>query len=353
MGLPEFPQDPGSMTRDDAINQIISSIAMEELGLSHILNAEGEKLQYVLGTLEGSGGLNPTLDELIQVNDSVQRTLSTAMQNQMFLQNKMATALGAAFPVSPDPSGTPSTRGLVNPPADSLARGMVVPAYDDDDAPGYVMGQMVMSGGKVYVVVEAPPVGEPGRSDDYAPLGGGDDSDNDDGDDDIRATLQFSSGPSPATLIVAPLGVASTTVYIGDGIAMPGADIMGTPFTLPVLGDSISVAVGTDGTLDSLVANFTTDAGAAASLEPIQVHAQLYYAAPGSDAFEPIAASKLDLDPPQPALSVATAMTASFDDINFPVAAGGRLILAYNTTSGLATAAGALIGAASASATII
>ena len=30
-------------------NEIISSIAAEELSLSHILNAEGEKLQYVLG----------------------------------------------------------------------------------------------------------------------------------------------------------------------------------------------------------------------------------------------------------------------------------------------------------------
>lgn len=27
---------------------------MEELGLSHILNAEGEKLQYILGMLEGT-----------------------------------------------------------------------------------------------------------------------------------------------------------------------------------------------------------------------------------------------------------------------------------------------------------
>jgi hypothetical protein len=31
-----------TLSREDAISLIISSIAMEELGLSHILNAEGE-----------------------------------------------------------------------------------------------------------------------------------------------------------------------------------------------------------------------------------------------------------------------------------------------------------------------
>ncbi len=76
---------------------------MEELGLSHILNAEGEKLQYVLGTLEGSSGLSPSVDELLQVNKSLQQTLSSAMQSQMFLQNKMSSALNA--PVLQGPTG--------------------------------------------------------------------------------------------------------------------------------------------------------------------------------------------------------------------------------------------------------
>ena len=35
------------MTREEALTMIIASIAMEELALSHILNAEGEKLQYM------------------------------------------------------------------------------------------------------------------------------------------------------------------------------------------------------------------------------------------------------------------------------------------------------------------
>ena len=45
-----------------AVNQILSSIAMEGLALSHILNAEGEKLQYVLGTLHNEGSSKESVD---------------------------------------------------------------------------------------------------------------------------------------------------------------------------------------------------------------------------------------------------------------------------------------------------
>ena len=40
MSLPSFPVVNPPIEREDAVNQILSSIAMEELGLSHILNAE-------------------------------------------------------------------------------------------------------------------------------------------------------------------------------------------------------------------------------------------------------------------------------------------------------------------------
>ena len=45
MSLPSFPVVNPPIEREDAVNQILSSIAMEELGLSHILNADGDKLQ--------------------------------------------------------------------------------------------------------------------------------------------------------------------------------------------------------------------------------------------------------------------------------------------------------------------
>mgnify|MGYP006922539632 CR=1 FL=1 len=53
MSMPTFPKIDPPLSREGSLNEIISSIAAEELSLSHILNAEGEKLQYVLGTLPG------------------------------------------------------------------------------------------------------------------------------------------------------------------------------------------------------------------------------------------------------------------------------------------------------------
>ena len=118
MSLPSFPVVDPPIEREDAVNQILSSIAMEELGLSHILNAEGEKLQYILGTLPGLSGPPATVSDVLAANESVRRLLETAVQNQLFLKAKMQGALevspmqgptGPAGPTGPTgPAGGPT-----------------------------------------------------------------------------------------------------------------------------------------------------------------------------------------------------------------------------------------------------
>jgi hypothetical protein len=55
MSFPNIPNVTPSIcvSRDDALNLLLSSIAFEELGLSHIINAAGEKIQYALGLIPG------------------------------------------------------------------------------------------------------------------------------------------------------------------------------------------------------------------------------------------------------------------------------------------------------------
>ncbi|WP_042891082.1 hypothetical protein, partial [Bacillus cereus] len=103
-----------TLTREESINLILASIAMQELGLAHIINAEGEKIQFALGTLTESLSPPPTFDQLIQLNQSVQSTLQSAMENEIFLKAKLEGVLstpvltGPTGPIGPTgPSGGP------------------------------------------------------------------------------------------------------------------------------------------------------------------------------------------------------------------------------------------------------
>ena len=111
LSQPSFPNNP-DITRDDAVNQILSSVAMEELGLSHVINAEGEKLQYILGTLPGITGPAATIEDLLNANESVQNLLQNASYNQLLLRSKMQQALAASEMTGPTgPAGPAGPAG--------------------------------------------------------------------------------------------------------------------------------------------------------------------------------------------------------------------------------------------------
>ncbi len=67
---------------EQAYVDVIESIALEEVGLAHIINAEGEKIQKALDLAENT-------DDLLKINNSVKRTLATVNHSQMLLQYKL------------------------------------------------------------------------------------------------------------------------------------------------------------------------------------------------------------------------------------------------------------------------
>lgn len=105
MSMPSFPPNGADLTREEALTMIIASIAMEELALSHIINAEGEKLQYILGTLPGAKPCAGPQD-VLAVNKSVASLLDVVAQNQMLLKNKLEKVLEAC-PSPPPPCPPP------------------------------------------------------------------------------------------------------------------------------------------------------------------------------------------------------------------------------------------------------
>lgn len=64
MGMPVITAS--TTTREQAITDLIQSVALEETALSHILNAEGEKIQKVVAM----EGVTPEI--LLETNKSVE-----------------------------------------------------------------------------------------------------------------------------------------------------------------------------------------------------------------------------------------------------------------------------------------
>ncbi|MEW4023422.1 collagen-like protein [Bacillus sp. YAF8] len=76
-------------SRDDTIDLLLSSIAMEELGMAHILDAEGEKIQYALGTIPGLTGPPSSLADILNLNESVRHTLDNLIKQELLLGSKL------------------------------------------------------------------------------------------------------------------------------------------------------------------------------------------------------------------------------------------------------------------------
>ena len=97
MSFPNIPSVDAtvSITAEDSVNLLLASVAFEELGIAHIINAEAEKIQYVLGTLETTTplGVPATIDEILEVNSSVNTTLKNLIKKEMLLEFKLEDSM--------------------------------------------------------------------------------------------------------------------------------------------------------------------------------------------------------------------------------------------------------------------
>ncbi|SFI70656.1 hypothetical protein SAMN04488574_10451 [Bacillus sp. 71mf] len=150
-----FPNIPNitptiSVTTAQTIPLLLSSIALEELALAHIINAEAEKLQFVLGTLpSGRTTLSPpvvTISNLLIVNSSVQRTLRDVIKKEMLLEFKFENVLDLLATVSPPPPPTVTVTLNVDP--------TMICAFETGPNESVLTGQVLVNG-------SPPPAGTP------------------------------------------------------------------------------------------------------------------------------------------------------------------------------------------------
>lgn len=112
MSMPEFPEPNPDFSQEQALTMILSSIALEELSLSHIINAEGEKIQYIL---KNTCCQSPAdTKDILAVNKSVKELLDSVLQNQIILKNKMDKVL-EYLPQPPAPPAPPCSPEPCNP----------------------------------------------------------------------------------------------------------------------------------------------------------------------------------------------------------------------------------------------
>lgn len=81
MGMPVIVNS--DISRCNAITDLIESVALQQAALAHILNAEGEKLQHVIG----SECATPEL--LLETNKSVRAMVDSVAKIEMILQYKL------------------------------------------------------------------------------------------------------------------------------------------------------------------------------------------------------------------------------------------------------------------------
>ncbi|MDR3270513.1 MAG: hypothetical protein LBT32_03215 [Peptococcaceae bacterium] len=104
----------GDIDLNQAMNNVIASIALEEAALSHLLNAEGEKLQAVIGMADVSVDqlreINATIVEIISgiaaIEESLQAKLNALLPPVNTLDELAAISPNIAFGIGPARAAT-------------------------------------------------------------------------------------------------------------------------------------------------------------------------------------------------------------------------------------------------------
>lgn len=86
MGLPVFPDISGPAPQAQIIDRLLETVALEELALAALINAEAEKVQAV-SAAGVAGPVDP--EELTAINHAVAEVIAMAGKKEEHLRRKL------------------------------------------------------------------------------------------------------------------------------------------------------------------------------------------------------------------------------------------------------------------------
>src|SRR3954453_12891244 len=92
MSMPTIPEELFRPTLGEAVIDLFKSIAMEETAISHLLNAEAEKIQAFVGH-QLDFPINPTNLDILRFNQSVTKLVDVIVMKEWLLFRKLETSM--------------------------------------------------------------------------------------------------------------------------------------------------------------------------------------------------------------------------------------------------------------------
>ncbi|MCS7460413.1 hypothetical protein N0M98_09690 [Paenibacillus doosanensis] len=92
MSMPKIPEEPYRPTKEEVVIDLLKSIAMEETAISHLLNAEAEKIQAFVGKCLDFP-TSPTTREIIKFEGQVFKLVDIIVMKEWLLLRKLENVI--------------------------------------------------------------------------------------------------------------------------------------------------------------------------------------------------------------------------------------------------------------------
>jgi len=106
MSMHDFLKPEWILSREEAINAIITSISMQEKALSHLIDAESKKIKFAIEHLETEDDCK-AIQKLLEVNESAASLIDRVTDLEIVLKNKLRLVTNCVPPKPPCPPPKP------------------------------------------------------------------------------------------------------------------------------------------------------------------------------------------------------------------------------------------------------